>query len=106
MQRDVLKTGYLIRSNSQGGKTEITEKLSSVSDLTELDGIRVAYLGKKGSITALLKGMKDLSVEEKKTFGAEVNALKEEIETIYNKLGLQFDELKTNNKIKCISKRR
>jgi len=59
-------------------QNEITEKLSSVSDLTELDGIRVAYLGKKGSITALLKGMKDLSVEEKKTFGAEVNTLKEE----------------------------
>ncbi len=59
-------------------QNEIAEKLSSVSDLTELDALRVAYLGKKGSITALLKGMKDLSVEEKKTFGAEVNALKEE----------------------------
>lgn len=56
---------------------EITEKLSSATDLTELDAIRVSYLGKKGSITALLKGMKDLSVEEKKTFGAEVNSLKE-----------------------------
>ena len=58
-------------------QNEINEKLSSVTDLTELDALRVAYLGKKGSITALLKGMKDLSVEEKKTFGAEVNALKE-----------------------------
>ncbi len=60
-------------------QNEINGKLTSVSDLTELDAIRVAYLGKKGSITALLKGMKDLSVEEKKTFGAEVNALKEEV---------------------------
>ncbi len=34
------------------------------------------YLGKKGSITALLKGMKNLSNDEKKTFGAEVNKLK------------------------------
>ncbi len=58
-------------------QNEITEKLNSVTDLAQLDQIRVAYLGKKGSITALLKGMKDLSVEEKKTFGAEVNALKE-----------------------------
>ncbi len=58
-------------------QNEIDEKLSTVSDLTELDSVRVAYLGKKGSITALLKGMKDLSVEEKKTFGAEVNTLKE-----------------------------
>ena len=58
-------------------RDEITEKLSQTTDLTELDKIRVAYLGKKGSITALLKGMKDLSNEEKKTFGAEVNQLKE-----------------------------
>ncbi|MBE6794347.1 MAG: phenylalanine--tRNA ligase subunit alpha [Ruminococcaceae bacterium] len=58
-------------------QNEINEKLSSVADLAELDALRVAYLGKKGSITALLKGMKDLSVEEKKTFGAEVNSLKE-----------------------------
>ncbi len=58
-------------------RDEITEKLSQTTDLTELDKIRVAYLGKKGSITALLKGMKELSNEEKKTFGAEVNQLKE-----------------------------
>lgn len=55
---------------------ELEEKLSSVSDLSELDKLRVSYLGKKGSITALLKGMKDLSVEERKTFGADVNKLK------------------------------
>ena len=58
-------------------RDEITENLSQTTDLMELDKIRVAYLGKKGSITALLKGMKDLSNEEKKTFGAEVNQLKE-----------------------------
>ena len=58
-------------------QNEIDSKLCSLETLTELDALRVAYLGKKGSITALLKGMKDLSVEEKKTFGAEVNSLKE-----------------------------
>ena len=57
-------------------KEEITKKLSETADLIDLDKIRVAYLGKKGSITALLKGMKDLSPEERKSFGAEVNKLK------------------------------
>ena len=32
IENDVLKTGYLIRSNSQGGKTEITEKLSAFAE--------------------------------------------------------------------------
>ncbi|MBQ9743355.1 MAG: phenylalanine--tRNA ligase subunit alpha [Ruminococcus sp.] len=58
-------------------QNEITEKLSQVTDLVELENIRVSALGKKGSVTALLKGMKDLSVEEKKSFGAQVNSLKE-----------------------------
>ncbi len=55
---------------------EVKQKLSDVTDLGELDKVRVDYLGKKGRVTALLKGMKDLSNEEKKTFGAEVNKLK------------------------------
>ena len=59
-------------------KDEIKEKLANTTDLVDLDKIRVAYLGKKGSITALLKGMKDLSNDERKSFGAEVNKLKAE----------------------------
>ncbi len=59
-------------------KQELTEKLQTVSDAMQLDQIRVEYLGKNGLITGLLKGMKDLSIEEKKTFGQEVNELKNE----------------------------
>ena len=50
--------------------------LAQTVDLTALDKVRVDFLGKKGSVTALLKGMKDLTNEEKKSFGAEVNKLK------------------------------
>ncbi len=53
-------------------------ELAAVNDVAELENIRVAYLGKKGSVTDLLKGMKDLSVEEKKDFGQKVNVLKNE----------------------------
>ena len=53
--------------------------LEEAIDLKALDELRVQYLGKKGSVTTLLKDMKDLSVEEKKTFGQQVNQLKNEI---------------------------
>lgn len=59
-------------------KQELTDKLSAVTDIAQLEKIRVEYLGKNGLITGLLKGMKDLSIEEKKTFGQEVNELKSE----------------------------
>ncbi|HCA04701.1 MAG TPA: phenylalanine--tRNA ligase subunit alpha [Ruminococcaceae bacterium] len=57
-------------------KQEIKERLEKTADLADLDKIRVEFLGKKGCITALLKNMKNLSNEEKKSFGAEVNKLK------------------------------
>ncbi len=59
-------------------KQQFEDELAAVKDAAELENIRVAYLGKKGSITDLLKGMKDLSVEEKKDFGQKVNILKNE----------------------------
>ncbi len=58
-------------------KTDFEQKLAEAADLNGLDSLRVSYLGKKGSITALLKGMKELSVEAKRAFGADVNKLKE-----------------------------
>ncbi|MEE0873751.1 MAG: phenylalanine--tRNA ligase subunit alpha [Ruminococcus sp.] len=57
-------------------KQEILDKLGQMTSLDELDKLRVEFLGKKGKVTALLKGMKDLNNEEKKSFGAEVNRLK------------------------------
>ena len=68
-------------------KTQLDSELSEVKTLSELDVIRVNYLGKKGCITDLLKNMKDLSPEEKKTFGQEVNTLKNlASESISNKM--------------------
>ncbi len=57
-------------------KENLENELSKSSNLIDLDKIRVAYLGKKGSVTDLLKGMKALSHEERKEFGKKVNELK------------------------------
>lgn len=59
-------------------KQEFLAKLTAVDNMSNLDALRVEYLGKNGLITGLLKEMKNLSVEEKKTFGQEVNILKSE----------------------------
>ena len=72
-------------------KAELEKELAAVEDAAALENIRVAYLGKKGSITELLKGMKDLSVEEKKDFGGKVNLLKNEAT---EKIAAKFKELK------------
>ena len=57
-------------------KSQFEQELSNIQSLAELDSLRVAYLGKKGSVTDLLKGMKDIPNENKKAFGQAVNELK------------------------------
>ena len=60
-------------------KEEFSAELLKAENTADLEAIRVKYLGKKGSVTDLLKEMKDLSVEEKKAFGQKVNELKNEV---------------------------
>lgn len=68
-------------------KIQLKNELEAVENLQELDAIRVKYLGKKGLVTDLLKGMKDLSNDERKAVGALVNELKQSAnEDITNKI--------------------
>ncbi|MBR1731029.1 MAG: phenylalanine--tRNA ligase subunit alpha, partial [Ruminococcus sp.] len=60
-------------------KSPLDSKLSEIQNLVDLDKLRVEFLGKKGSVTSLLKGMKDLSNEERKEFGKKVNELKQNV---------------------------
>mgnify|MGYP003288596103 FL=1 len=55
---------------------ELQSKIVNVSNMNELNDLRVEYLGKKGSISMLSSKIAELPVEEKKTFGAELNKVK------------------------------
>ncbi len=52
---------------------------TDVSDEASVENMRLKYLGKKGLVTDLLKGMGALSAEEKPLFGKLVNELKAEV---------------------------
>ncbi len=60
-------------------KQNFLNSLATVGNTEDLEKLRVEYLGKKGLVTDLMKEMKSLSNEEKKTFGQAVNVLKNEI---------------------------
>ncbi len=57
-------------------KEKFVSELEKIDNLSDIENIRVSYLGKKGSVTDLLKGMKELSNDERKAFGQKVNELK------------------------------
>ena len=71
--------------------TEITEiakqartSISSAADLSALENLRIEYLGKKGKLTALLKGLGALSVEERPAAGAKINEIKSDLQSLIN----------------------
>ena len=59
---------------------------------TEIEAIRVKYLGKKGELTAILKQMGSLSPEERPKMGALVNEAKQELEEL---ISVKKNELKS-----------
>lgn len=56
------------------------KEIENVQDEKELNDIRVKYLGKKGELTALLRGMGNLSAEERPIVGSLVNKVRDELE--------------------------
>lgn len=60
-------------------KLSVLPAIEKAVTLAELDAVRVGVVGKNGTLTAMMKEMGSLSVEEKKTFGAAINAVKTEV---------------------------
>ena len=60
-------------------KAEAIVAIAAASDIAALEELRVSYLGKKGALTGLLKNLGRLSVEERPKAGAEINAVKQQL---------------------------
>jgi phenylalanyl-tRNA synthetase alpha chain len=57
----------------------LIEGITAAADETELESLRVSALGKKGAISERMKTLADMTPDERRTAGAELNALKEKI---------------------------
>ncbi len=60
-------------------KAEAIVAIEAASDIAALEELRVSYLGKKGALTSLLKNLGQLSAEERPKAGAEINAVKQQL---------------------------
>ena len=58
---------------------EARAAIAAAGELASLDEVRVRYLGKKGEITALLKGLGKLSPEERPQAGERINQAKQQL---------------------------
>ena len=60
-------------------KTKLVASIHSTSTLDELEDIRITALGKKGTITGLMKSLGSLDPDKRKEAGQLLNAIKEEV---------------------------
>lgn len=59
---------------------EALAEISGASSEESLQELRIKYLGKKGALTALMKGLGSLSAEERPVIGQLVNTVKDQLE--------------------------
>ena len=67
----------------------IAERLEAAATGEEVEAVRVEALGKKGSVTGLLKGLGGLPAEERARAGAALNALRERVEAAVSARGAE-----------------
>lgn len=74
------------------------DTLQNASDIDALEEARIRFLGKKGELTAVLKGMGQLSAEERPKIGALANeirsAIENHIDTKKSELAAKLEEIK------------
>lgn len=79
-----------MKEKLQAIREKALARIGESDTLDKLNEIRVAYLGKKGELTEVLKGMKDVSAEDRPKIGAMVNEtrsiIEEKLEEVRNKL--------------------
>lgn len=71
---------------------DFTDKINQVRDLAEVENLRVSFLGKKGELTSVLRGMGKVSPEERPVIGQLANEVRNKIE---EGISARIEELKS-----------
>ena len=80
-------------------KKSAIDEILKVEDLKSLVDLKVKYLGKKGELTSVLRGMGTLSAEERPMIGSLVNEVRDELEKIISEKEEAFKLEELNKKL-------
>lgn len=74
------------------------EEIKNANDEKVLNDARVKYLGKKGELTLILRGMGEIAPEERPVIGSLVNEVRDELENLIEEREMEFKtaEIKEN----------
>ena len=79
--------------------TEALKALEGLNDLNQIKDLEVKYLGRKGLVTSLFKGLKDLSIEEKREVGPKANVIKNELTQAFAQAKKEIEALELEKKL-------
>jgi phenylalanyl-tRNA synthetase alpha chain len=79
--------------------TKTLADISAVTDLATLEGFRVSVLGKKGSLSEVLKGLGSVGPEERPKIGAAANEVKAKIEGALDAKRSQLEEKELESRL-------
>lgn len=75
------------------------EEVASCNSVNALDEIRVNYMGKKGELTALLKGLGKVAPEDRPAMGQRINEAKQQVQQAIHARGEALKEAELNAKL-------
>lgn len=81
-------------------KTQALVKIEESKSLEHLNEVKTAILGKKGELTAVLKGMKDVAVGDRPQVGQMVNDVRVELEELLEKAMKKLEQEKMELQLK------
>ena len=90
-----------MKNNLQEIQSHALQMLREAQSLDKLNDVRVAFLGKKGELTAVLKSMKDIAPEDRPAFGQMVNDTRNEIESCFEEMQSALESALLDAKVKA-----
>ena len=82
-------------------KKDFEMQIAAAKTTAELEALRVSFLGKKGFVTSLMQGLKDIPNEKKREAGQAINTLKQFIEGELDNKKEDLAKLEWQQKIDC-----
>ena len=80
-----------MRDKIQQIREKALAEIDKADGLEKLNDVRAAILGKKGELTAVLKGMKDVAPEDRPKVGQWVNETREAVEKLLDERVKRFE---------------
>ena len=78
---------------------DFNSQISGIQNKSQLEEIRINFLGKKGLVTELFLQLKDIAPEEKKAFGARFNQVRDEVTKKIESSKEVFESAELNEKL-------